>query len=125
MKKPASKRKTGGAARNGTPPPRTGTVTLFVATRKGAFLLRSDRARRQWKLTGPIMLGQQINHILRVVVHRRRPAIRIGGPAESAQVRRNQTPAPWDAADLRLPHVRAQRKSVQQNDGAEFGSAGD
>ena len=51
-------------ASNGTPPPRTGTVTLFVATRKGAFLLRSDRARRQWKLTGPIMLGQQINHMV-------------------------------------------------------------
>jgi photosystem II stability/assembly factor-like uncharacterized protein len=41
-----------------------GPVTLLVATRKGGFLLSSDAARATWRLTGPILLGSQINHIV-------------------------------------------------------------
>ena len=40
----------------------TGSVVLVVATRKGAFLLKSDRARRSWKLTGPMFLGHTVHH---------------------------------------------------------------
>jgi photosystem II stability/assembly factor-like uncharacterized protein len=39
-------------------------VTLLVATRKGAFIQRSDAARRTWSITGPIQLGCEINHML-------------------------------------------------------------
>ena len=39
-----------------------GPVLLVVATRKGAFLLKSDRARRAWKLSGPMFLGHTIHH---------------------------------------------------------------
>jgi len=39
-------------------------TTLWIATRKGAFNLRSDANRRTWKLSGPQMLGHVIHHIV-------------------------------------------------------------
>ncbi len=45
-------------------PAATGAVALLVGTRKGAFILKSDRARRRWKLTGPLNLGQIIHHVM-------------------------------------------------------------
>ena len=36
--------------------PAKGPVALLVGTRKGAFFLRSDGARRTWKLTEPMFL---------------------------------------------------------------------
>jgi hypothetical protein len=41
-----------------------GAVTLLIGTRKGAFTLRSDGARRTWKLSPPIFLGNIIHHIV-------------------------------------------------------------
>ena len=38
--------------------------TLWIATRKGAFALRSDAARRSWKLSGPQFLGHIVHHIV-------------------------------------------------------------
>jgi hypothetical protein len=38
--------------------------SLLIATRKGAFLLKSDGTRRRWKLTGPIMLGHIVHHLV-------------------------------------------------------------
>jgi photosystem II stability/assembly factor-like uncharacterized protein len=46
------------------PTPETGRVALLVASRKGGFILRSDRARREWKLTGPIFLGHIVHHMV-------------------------------------------------------------
>ncbi len=43
---------------------RARAVSLLVATRKGAFIYKSDPARRAWKITGPIQLGAEINHLL-------------------------------------------------------------
>jgi hypothetical protein len=40
------------------------TVTLWIGTRKGAFLLRADRQRRQWRLAGPQFLGHVIHHVV-------------------------------------------------------------
>ena len=42
----------------------SGTVTLFIGTRKGAFILKSDRTRRTWKLSTPIYLGHIIHHMV-------------------------------------------------------------
>jgi hypothetical protein len=42
----------------------TGTVALLVATRKGAFVLRSERTRRVWKTTGPMFLGHIVHHMV-------------------------------------------------------------
>ena len=42
----------------------SGTVTLFIGTRKGAFILKSDRTRRTWKLSAPIYLGHIIHHMV-------------------------------------------------------------
>jgi photosystem II stability/assembly factor-like uncharacterized protein len=39
-------------------------TTLLVGTRKGAFMLRADRGRRTWKLTGPILLGNIVHHVV-------------------------------------------------------------
>src|SRR2546425_4445699 len=39
-------------------------ITLLVGTRKGAFFVRSDRARRQWTLAGPHFLGHIVNHVV-------------------------------------------------------------
>jgi len=41
-----------------------GAVVLLVATRKGAFILRADGARRSWKLSGPIFLGNVVHHLV-------------------------------------------------------------
>ena len=35
----------------------TGSVALLIATRKGAFILRSDPARRAWTTAGPMFFG--------------------------------------------------------------------
>jgi hypothetical protein len=42
----------------------TGSVALLVSTRKGAFILRSDRARQAWKLSPPIFLGHIVHHMV-------------------------------------------------------------
>ncbi|MBI3698282.1 MAG: glycosyl hydrolase, partial [Acidobacteria bacterium] len=44
--------------------PATGPVTLLIGTRQGAFLLRGDKARRRWKLSGPILLGNNVHHLV-------------------------------------------------------------
>jgi photosystem II stability/assembly factor-like uncharacterized protein len=56
-KKPkAGTRKPGGRAKA------QGTIVL-VATRKGAWLYRGDRGRKNWQADGPHFLGQIINHL--------------------------------------------------------------
>jgi len=52
------------AARNGAPAPAKGPVAVLVGTRKGAFILRGDRARRSWKLSSPIFLGSIVHHLV-------------------------------------------------------------
>ncbi len=37
---------------------------LLVATRKGAWILRGDGARRSWRADGPHFLGQVIHHLV-------------------------------------------------------------
>ena len=39
-------------------------VALFVATRKGAWILTGDSARKKWKINGPHFLGHIINHVV-------------------------------------------------------------
>jgi photosystem II stability/assembly factor-like uncharacterized protein len=42
----------------------TGSVALLVASRKGAFILKSDGTRKTWKLSAPMMLGHIIHHLV-------------------------------------------------------------
>jgi photosystem II stability/assembly factor-like uncharacterized protein len=42
----------------------SGAVTLLIGTRKGAFTLKSDRARRAWKVSSPMFLGHIIHHVV-------------------------------------------------------------
>lgn len=42
----------------------TGIVGLLVATRKGAFILRADPARRSWRQSAPIHLGHIVHHLV-------------------------------------------------------------
>ncbi len=42
----------------------TGAVVLLVATRKGAFILKADGTRRTWRLSGPILLGNVVHHLV-------------------------------------------------------------
>jgi len=44
--------------------PATGPVALLIGTRKGAFMLRGDRARRTWKLSAPMFLGHIVHHMV-------------------------------------------------------------
>ncbi|HLE67140.1 MAG TPA: glycosyl hydrolase [Burkholderiales bacterium] len=53
--KPSRKRTQGGTA---------APVMLFIGTRKGAFTLKSDPRRRQWRIGGPHFLGQVVNHLV-------------------------------------------------------------
>jgi photosystem II stability/assembly factor-like uncharacterized protein len=39
-------------------------VAILVATRKGAWLLRGDAARKRWRLDGPHFLGQIVQHVV-------------------------------------------------------------
>ena len=47
-----------------SPKPARGPVALLIGTRKGAFFLRSDGARRTWKLTEPMFLGHIVHHLV-------------------------------------------------------------
>ena len=42
----------------------TTAVQLLIGTRKGAWIYCSDAARRDWSVTGPIFLGQIVNHFV-------------------------------------------------------------
>jgi photosystem II stability/assembly factor-like uncharacterized protein len=44
--------------------PATGPIALLIGTRKGAFILRSDRTRRAWKLSTPMFLGHIVHHLV-------------------------------------------------------------
>ncbi len=39
-------------------------TTLLIATRKGAWLLHGDTARREWRLDGPHFLGHIVHHMV-------------------------------------------------------------
>jgi len=39
------------------------SVRLLVGTRKGAFILRTDAARKKWKIQGPLFGGWEIYHV--------------------------------------------------------------
>jgi hypothetical protein len=43
---------------------RSGRTTLLVGTRKGAWLLRGDAARRTWRIEGPHFLGSTVHHFV-------------------------------------------------------------
>ncbi|MCU0769653.1 MAG: glycosyl hydrolase [Burkholderiaceae bacterium] len=58
----ASTRKRPSATR--APRAGSGRVLLLVATRKGAFLLHGDAARRQWRIDGPHFLGHVVHHLV-------------------------------------------------------------
>jgi photosystem II stability/assembly factor-like uncharacterized protein len=47
-----------------SPKPATGSIALLIGTRKGAFILRSDRTRRTWKLSAPMFLGHIVHHLV-------------------------------------------------------------
>ena len=60
-------RKRGHSAARAKNRPRAGAkppVAVLIATRKGGFILKSDGARRSWKLHGPIMLGHIVHHMV-------------------------------------------------------------
>lgn len=42
----------------------TNAVQLLIGTRKGAWIYRSDAARRNWSVQGPIFLGHIVNHLV-------------------------------------------------------------
>jgi photosystem II stability/assembly factor-like uncharacterized protein len=67
------------ASKTGTKPTRTtkptpaghpssgraaGRLAVLVATRKGAWLLHGDAARRDWRVDGPHFLGHIVNHLV-------------------------------------------------------------
>jgi photosystem II stability/assembly factor-like uncharacterized protein len=39
-------------------------MALLVATRKGAWILHGDTSRSSWRVTGPLFLGQIVNHLV-------------------------------------------------------------
>jgi hypothetical protein len=41
-----------------------GAVALLVATRKGAFILKSDKARRAWTTGAPMFFGHIVHHMV-------------------------------------------------------------
>ena len=53
-------------------------VRILVGTRKGAFILTSDGARRQWEIRGPLFGGWEIYHMK-------------GSPADPGRIYASQT----------------------------------
>ena len=47
---------------------------LLIGTRKGAWIYRDDGARGEWRVEGPIFLGQIVNHF---VADPRDPKVRL------------------------------------------------
>ena len=45
-------------------PAATAPVALLVATRKGAFILKTDKTRRAWKIAGPMFFGHIVHHMV-------------------------------------------------------------
>ena len=39
------------------------TIRLLVGTKKGAFILTADGARKKWKVNGPLFAGWEIYHL--------------------------------------------------------------
>ena len=44
--------------------PRSSRTGLLISTRKGAFLLRADAARRSWSQSAPLRLGNIVHHLV-------------------------------------------------------------
>src|SRR5262245_36595150 len=42
----------------------TGTPTLLLGTRKGAWILEGDADRRDWQIRGPMYLGHVAQHMV-------------------------------------------------------------
>ena len=40
-----------------------GGVMVLVGTRKGAFILSSDRSRKAWQMSGPHSPGSEVFHL--------------------------------------------------------------
>ncbi len=38
-------------------------VRVLVGTKKGAFVLRSDASRREWRIEGPHFGGMEVMHL--------------------------------------------------------------
>lgn len=46
------------------PVPAARPVTVLIGTRKGAFILKSDRGRERWKVAEPLFLGHIVHHVV-------------------------------------------------------------
>jgi hypothetical protein len=47
-----------------SPKTKTDSIALLIATKKGAFILKSDNKRRKWEIKGPIFLGNIVHHLV-------------------------------------------------------------
>jgi len=65
LSKGPTRKPTGRKSARRTAPRDKTRVYVFIGTRKGAFIFKSDRARRVWKLRGPHFAGWGVQHILR------------------------------------------------------------
>ena len=45
-------------------PTHRGALALLIGTRKGAFILRGNKTRKEWKLSGPLFLGHMVHHMV-------------------------------------------------------------
>ena len=54
----------------------TKRVRLLVGTKKGAFILDSDAARRDWSVRGPLCEGWPVHDLIVEPGHRRDPGRR-------------------------------------------------
>ncbi len=46
------------------PKPAAGRVALLIGTRKGAFIIRGDKARHRWKMSDGMFIGGVIHHMM-------------------------------------------------------------
>ena len=56
-------------------------IRLLIGTRKGAFFISGDRARRKWMVSRPQFLGHIVHHL---VLDPRKPEDNVGGCPDRA-----------------------------------------
>ena len=99
----------------------TNRVRLLVGTKKGAFILDSDEARRDWSVSGPLCEGWPVHDLIVEPAQRgdpgrrRQPVVRAGGLA--VRGRRLDLDALVGRADLRRRR-RADRHGLVPRDDA-------
>lgn len=92
-----------------------GDVLLLVGTRKGAFLLSSDRSRKEWTTSGPHHAGSDVFHLAYDARDGGTVFVAINSPIWGAEIQRSRDlGATWEAATRNPSFGEGRKDSVEK-----------